>query len=526
MSVTAQTPPSPNATDTAGKLTDEPGGGTPAAKRRLYELWAEIRDLEAAGELLDWDEETQLPRRGHEARGRLSATLAAIRHRKLLDPELSEVLGTCAGLAEDDFELAAQVRRGRHEVNRAAGVPESLVKAISETRSTATQAWRRAREERDFGLLAPHLARLVDLKREQAAALAGDGPAYDGLIQEFEPGATEAQLTPLFRELETRLAPLVRAVRESGVTVDESPARGHFPPERQEAFGRQLATAVGFDFDRGRLDLSTHPFCMGLHPTDVRLTWRYQEDDFRPAVFGVLHETGHGLYEQGLPGTWDRTPLGTHVSLGIHESQSRLWENHVGRSRGFWRWALPRFRTAFPDADAVELEALWRALHTVRPSFIRVEADEATYNLHILVRFELERKLFSGELEVTELSAAWDDLYEKLLGIRPEDPTQGVLQDIHWPQGLFGYFPTYSLGTLAAAQLFEAAGDDLGDLEEAFSRGELAPLLDWMRERIHRHGARYPAPELIERATGRPLSTDSLMAHLESNATEVYGVTV
>jgi carboxypeptidase Taq len=515
MPATSETSPAPAVLDATTVSPSE---------RRLYELWAEIRDLDAAGELMDWDDETQVPLQGHEARGPLSATLAALRHRKLLDPELAEILDACADLAEEGSVLAAQVRKARHDVDRAVRVPEPLIKAISETRTAATQAWRGAREDKDFESLAPLLERLIALKREEAAAIAEGGPPYDALIQEFEPGATEARLTPLFAELEERLAPLVRAVRESGVTVDETPARGKYPADRQEAFSRQLATAVGFDFDRGRLDLSTHPFCMGLHPTDVRLTWRYQEVDFRPAVFGVLHETGHGLYEQGLPRKWDRTPLGTHVSLGVHESQSRLWENHVGRSRGFWRWALPRFRTAFPDAGTVELDALWKALHTVRPTFIRVEADEATYNLHILVRFELEKALFAGDLEVSDLPAAWDDLYEKLLGIRPEEPTEGVLQDIHWPQALFGYFPTYTLGNLAAAQLFEAAGEDLGDLEDAFSRGELSPLLDWMRERIHRHGARYPAPELIERATGRPLSADPLMRHLERNAAEVYGV--
>jgi carboxypeptidase Taq len=504
MSATSQTSPAPAV---LAATTVSP------SERRLYELWAEIRDLGAASELMDWDDETQVPLQGHEARGPLSATLAALRHRKLLDPELAEILDACADLAEEGSVLAAQVRKARHEVDRAVRVPEPLVKAISETRTAATQAWRGAREDKDFASLAPHLERLIALKREESAAIAGGDPPYDALIQEFEPGATEARLTPLFAELEKRLAPLVRAVRESGMTVDETPARGKYPADWQEAFSRQLATAVGFDFDRGRLDLSTHPFCMGLHPTDVR-----------PAVFGVLHETGHGLYEQGLPRKWDRTPLGTHVSLGVHESQSRLWENHVGRSRGFWRWALPRFRTAFPDAGTVELDALWKALHTVRPTLIRVEADEATYNLHILVRFELEKALFANDLEVSELPAAWDDLYEKLLGIRPKDPTEGVLQDIHWPQALFGYFPTYTLGNLAAAQLFEAAGEDLGDLEDAFSRGELSPLLDWMRERIHRHGARYPAPELIERATGRPLSADPLMRHLERNAAEVYGV--
>jgi len=517
---------SENAPHAASSRASEPiPAGQDPAERRLVELWAEIRDLDATGELLDWDEETQLPRRAHEARGKLSATLAALRHRKMLDPELADTLDACDEVAEEGSVLAAQVRKARLEVDRATRLPEALVRAVSETRTLATQAWRRAREERDFALLVPHLAHLLRLKREQAAALAGDGsPAYDALIQEFEPGATEAQLTPLFEDLKERLAPLVRRVQESGGEIDESPARGRFPAERQEAFGRQLATAVGFDFDRGRLDLSTHPFCMGLHPTDVRLTWRYQEDDFRPAVFGILHETGHGLYEQGLPLEWVRTPIGTHTSLGIHESQSRLWENHVGRSRGFWRWALPRFQTAFPDAGSVDPEALWKALHTVKPSFIRVEADEATYNLHILVRFELERALFAGDLEVDDLVGAWDDLYEKLLGIRPPNPSLGVLQDIHWPQALFGYFPTYTLGNLAAAQLFEAAQEDLGDLEESFSHGELLPLREWMRERIHRHGARYPAPELIERATGRPLSADPLMAYLEATAVEVYGV--
>lgn len=494
------------------------------AARRLHRLWAEIHDLSTVGDLLDWDEETQLPAGAHAARARVSGTVAALKHRKLLDPELADTLDACAEEAAESSVLAAQVREARRTVDRAARVPEPLVKAISETRTLATQAWRRAREERDFPLLAPQLDRLVALKRDEAQAIAAGSPPYDALIQEFEPGATEAELTPLFADLRERLVPLVQAVRESGCEVDESPARGRFPAERQESFGRQLATAVGFRFDRGRLDLSTHPFCMGLHPTDVRLTWRYQENDFRPAVFGVLHETGHGLYEQGLPIEWEGTPLGTHASLGVHESQSRLWENHVGRSRGFWRWALPLFRTAFPDAGSVDLDALWRALHTVKPSFIRVEADEATYNLHILVRFELERALFAGDLEVDELPAAWDDRYEASLGIRPPDPAQGVLQDIHWPQALFGYFPTYTLGNLAAAQLYEAAEETLGDLEAAFAHGELQPLLEWLREHIHRHGARYPAPDLIERATGKPLAADALMAHLQRNAAEVYGI--
>lgn len=521
-SVRATAAPAPEILDPPTSELDLP------AARRLFELWAEIRDLEAAVELHDWDEETQLPAQGHGARGQVSATLSGLRHRMLVAGELREALDACAEAASPDGELAAQVRVARHEVERAVRVPERLVRELAAARSAATQAWKRAREEEDFRRLAPRLEHLVELKRQQARAILPEGPAYDALIQEFEPEARSEELEPLFRRLRSELAPLVQAVADSGVTVDESPARGRFPVRGQEAFGRSMATALGFDFHRGRLDLSTHPFCLGLHPTDVRITWRYQEDDFRPAFFGILHEAGHGLYEQGLPAAWSRTPLGKAASLGIHESQSRLWENHVGRNRGFWRWALPRFRETFredhPDVDRVELDALWRAFHTIQPSFIRVEADQATYNLHVVVRFELERALFSGDLEVAELPAAWNDLYRELLGIEPPDDTRGVLQDIHWPQALFGYFPTYTLGSMAAAQLFAAAERDLGDLEEAFAEGRLQPLLDWMRAKVHTRASRWPADQLVERATGEALTPDALLRHLETHAHAVYGI--
>ncbi len=266
---------------------------------------------------------------------------------------------------------------------------------------------------------------------------------------------------------------------------------------------------------------------MRIHGDDVRMTYRYQEDDFRPCLFGILHEAGHGLYEQGLPSAWRRTPIDDAVSLGIHESQSLLWENHVGRSRGFWRWLAPRFRETFPDAAAFDAERLWPALHTVKPSLVRVDADEATYNLHIAVRFELELELFGASgapLEVAELPAAWNERYESYLGIRPPGDDDGVLQDIHWAQGSFGYFPTYTLGTLTSAQLFAAARRDLGDLDAAFAGGEFRPLLEWLRERVHRHGCLYSSAELVARATGRPLGTEDLLEHLRSHAEAVYGV--
>ncbi len=493
------------------------------AERRLYELWGEIRDLSSASDILEWDQEINMPAAGVEARGKAVATLAGVKHRALTSPELRDVLDACAEAAPEGSALAAQVRCARHEVDRAAKVPRALTREIAEAGVTGLEAWRKAREAADFSLFQAQLAHLVELRRRQAAAIEPDGNAYDALLQGFEPGITEAELAPLFDELKGALIPLVRSVVTNGAKIDETPAEGDFPGDLQGSFGRFLAEAIGFDFDSGRLDESTHPFCVGINSGDVRMTWRYDAGDFRPAVFGVLHESGHGLYEQGLPAALRRTPAGEAVSLGVHESQSRLWENHVGRSRGFWSWALPHYREAFPGAPAAGVDSIWPLLHTVKPSLIRVEADEATYNLHIVARFELERAIFSGNLEVRDLAAAWDDLYAELLGLRPANIAEGMMQDIHWSQGMFGYFPTYTLGTMAAAQLFAAAERDLGDLEAAFAAGEFAPLLAWLRQHVHAHGSRYQAPELIERATGKPLAADDLLAYLRKTAHEVYG---
>ncbi len=493
------------------------------AERRLYQLWGEIRDLGAAGDILEWDQETNMPAAGLEARGKAVATLAGLKHRALTSPELSDVIDSCGEAGAEGSALAAQVRCARHKVDRAAKVPRALTEEIAEARVTGLETWRRAREAADFSLFRPQLERLVELKRQQAAAIEPDGNAYDALLHGFEPGITEAELEPLFTELRHALMPLVRSVVENGVEVDETPAEGDFPADRQRSFGCFLAEAIGFDFDAGRLDEATHPFCVGISTGDVRMTWRYDTGDFRPAVYGIMHESGHGLYEQGLPARRERTPAGEAVSLGVHESQSRLWENHVGRSRGFWRWALPHYRKAFPGAPDSDVDRIWSLLHTVKPSLIRVEADEATYNLHIVARFELERAIFSGGLEVRDLPAAWDDLYHELLGIRPPNVALGLLQDIHWSQGLFGYFPTYTLGTMAAAQLFAAAERDLGDLEAAFAEGAFAPLLAWLREHLHAHASRYQASELIERATGKPLAADDLLTYLRRTAQEVYG---
>jgi len=502
-------------------MTDLPQG----AARRFLELWEEVAVLDKVEQVLSWDAETQMPPGGDEARAAQRATLAGLRHARLASDELHDALERAAAEAEPESVLAAQVREARRVVRRTRRIPERLAREQARARSLAHRVWSDARAAADFARFRDALAQLVALAREEAACLAADFERpYDALLDSYEPGARTSELTPLFAELAAELGPLVRAVADCGREVDESPARGHWPEAAQLALGRELAEAMGFDFRAGRLDRAVHPFCTGFAPGDVRLTWRSVEDDFRPGLFGILHEAGHGLYEQGLPVAWQGTPIGGPVSLGVHESQSRLWENMVGRSRAFWRFALPRLHEHFPAARSLALDELAPTLRTVRPSLIRVEADEGTYDLHVLVRFELERALFAGELEVDDLPGAWDDAYERHLGLRPPDAAQGVLQDIHWSMGAFGYFPTYTLGNLMMAQLWSAAEEALGALDEALARGELRPLLDWLREHVHRHGSRYPAAELIERATGRPLGVGDYLAHRARAVEQVYGI--
>jgi carboxypeptidase Taq len=495
--------------------------------RELLRRWADIAALDHASGLLGWDQETYLPPKGRADRGHALAALAGLRHERLTDPALADAAERAAAHAEPGSVLEAHVREARRAITHATAVPESLARHLAEQESRSLAAWQAARAEDDFAAFEPELAEIVRLNREKAQALVAAGVAdrpYDAMLDQFEPGATEAQLVPIFETLRAELTPLVAAVADSGVTIDESPARGDFPRAAQQAFAHDIAEAIGYDLDAGRIDEAAHPFTSAFGIGDVRITWRFEPDDFRPGLLITMHEVGHALYEQGLDPALAHTPAGAAVSLGVHESQSRLWENQVGRSRSFWRWALPRWHRAFPDKADVDLEALWPALHPVRPSLIRVEADEVTYNLHIVARFEIERALFAGDVEAVDLPGLWDDTYEALLGLRAPSAADGVLQDIHWSMGAFGYFPTYTLGNLISAQVFSAAARDLGDLDAQFAQGEFAPLLGWLRDRIHRHGSLCSATDLVETATGAPPNAEAWLTHVRSLVADVYGV--
>lgn len=495
----------------------------PDAYASLVTHFRELTALQSCSAVLGWDQQTYMPKGGAAYRGEQLALLAKLCHERATDPRVADWLAT-AEVAPDSAE-AANVREWRHGYDRATKLPARLVEELALATSAAHEAWETARKEDKFETFRPHLETILKLKREEASALTplsprgkgvgGEGEdLYNSLLDEYEPGCTTAQLKALFAELNASLVPLIRKLAD-GPTADTSCLRREFPVDRQKWFAESAAEAIGFDFRAGRLDTTAHPFCTTLGPGDCRLTTRYNPRAFNEAFFGVLHEAGHGMYEQGLPADAFGTPCGSYCSLGVHESQSRLWENQVGRGASFWRHWFPRLKQAFPGVlSDVTADIFLKAVNAVQPSLIRVEADEATYNLHIAIRFELEVALIGGDLSVADLPAAWNDAYEKALGVRPRSDATGCLQDIHWSFGGFGYFPTYTLGNLLAAQLFATATTALPDLNTAIAGGDCVPLLNWLREHIHRHGRRFRAGDLCRNATGVELSAKPLLAYL------------
>jgi carboxypeptidase Taq len=490
----------------------------------LVERIREVGKLESVESLLDWDQETYMPPKGLGARAEQMSLLARLIHTARTHPEVGEHLsnlnGSTAGHAE-----ATNIRETRRAYERAIRVPGELVGKIAKVSAHAKGAWVKAREAACFAEFAPHLKELLELKRELADLIGYEGERYDALMDEFEPGAKTTQVAETFAALRKSLVTLVEELKNSPVQPDASILHRHYPRAAQEVFARKLASAIGFSFDSGRIDTSTHPFCSGNTPHDVRLTTRYQEDFFSAAVFGTLHEAGHGVYEQGLDSDHVFTPMGSAVSLGIHESQSRLWENMVGRSRVFWEFAFEDCKKTFPEAlSDVSLDNFFGAINVVKPSFIRVEADEVTYNLHIILRFEMERAMIDGSLAVDDIPEAWNAKMRELFGITPPDDGVGCLQDIHWSMGTYGYFPTYALGNLYAAQFFSTAKTAIPDLDERIRKGDFGVLLDWLRTNIYRHGQRYRAGELLKTVTGEELSVEPFIKYLRGKFSPIYGL--
>ena len=493
--------------------------------KTLLDRWGEFEDITRAASLLEWDQETYLPRGGAVARGNHIATLAGVAHEKIVSRKFRTALRDAEKTPDLSAKEKAMVREARREHARASKIPSDLVQEVAKAESSGLEAWREAYRTNRWRGFARQLKNLIRLKRRVAEAIGYRGVAYDALLDSYEPGATVEDLDPLFDEIKEVTIPLVRRIAATKRRPDRRIFTRRYPRQTQLDFGTQVVEAMGFDFTRGRIDLSTHPFCSGFDPGDVRLTTRIAENDARSCLFGLIHEAGHGMYEQGIDTKLVRTPLGHAVSLGIHESQSRLWENVVGRSRGFWRHFLPKMRRFFPEQlKGVKLDAFHFAVNEVTPSLIRVEADEVTYNLHVILRYEIEKGLMNDSIRPEDLPEVWNRKMKQLLGIVPRTDSQGVLQDIHWAMGLFGYFPTYSLGNLYASQLYERAQRDLVDLESEIGMGKLIPLRDWLRRKIHRPGRTYPASELVRRATGKKPSTTAFTRYVTEKYGELYGL--
>ncbi len=496
--------------------------------QELCDAVQEATMVERIQHLLEWDEQTMMPKAGGAYRAEQMAYMAGLVHQKQTAPEMGEWLDQLVDsplAADPKSDTGSNIFHLRRDYDKKTKLPQSLVEHLAKACTLGQQVWIEARGADDFKMFQPNLEEIIRLKREEAAALGYEETPYDPLLDDYEPGESTENVASVLSELRDALVPLVQAIAESKQRPDASLLARSYPIEAQKSFGADAANQVGFDFNAGRLDVTAHPFNTGLGPGDVRMTTRYDEHAFSDAFFGTLHETGHGLYDQGLPREHYGLPIGEDVSLGIHESQSRMWENQVGRSRAFWEHFYPQAKAAFPAAlKGVAMKDFYGAINDVRPSLIRVEADEVTYNLHILIRFELEQALIEDRLQVADLPGAWNEKYEHYLGITPPSDADGVLQDVHWSAGLFGYFPTYALGNLYSAQFFRQAMADLGDLDASFQKGDFSTLLGWLREKIHCHGRRYSPAELVERITGSPLQHEPLISQLTQKYGEIYGL--
>jgi len=494
----------------------------------LKQRLEEIRHLNKASALLIWDQETKMPPGGARARAEQLATLSRLGHELFIADRTGELLARAADETADlpfDDDDTSLVRVSQRDYDRTKKLPTSLVTEFTRHSALAHGVWVHARESDDFAAFSPWLERTIELSRQRAEHLGYQENMYDALLDLFEPGIKSSQVTRIFDDLKQELVPLVAAIADRSDRVNDAAVHQPFDEMPQETFGKKVAAILGYDFSRGRLDPTVHPFETSFSCNDVRITTRYESNFLSPSLFGTMHETGHAMYEQGVSPALDHTPLGRGASSAVHESQSRMWENVVGRSRPFWRRYYPDLQRVFPQQLAeVNLDTFYGAINTVQPSLIRVYADEVTYNLHIMLRFEMEMDLLATRYPVSEAPAVWNDKMESYLGVRPPSDTLGILQDVHWSNGLFGYFPTYALGNILSLQLYEKALQERPEVRDQLARGETTGLREWMTEKIYRHGRKFQPAELVDRATGEPLQPRAYVKYLQTKFGELYGL--
>ncbi|HZW03362.1 MAG TPA: carboxypeptidase M32 [Anaerolineaceae bacterium] len=494
--------------------------------QRLKQLVGEAWDLQVASAIASWDMQVYMPPAGAEERSQVLGTLASLIHDKSTAPEIGELLNDLQPLAAQnpDSLEAGLIKRLQRLYDKETRVPRELVAEFARITGQAYEIWMRARATCDFELFRPYLERIVELRREYANLFAPYDHIYDPLLDDFEPGMKTRDVQEIFTILRQEQVELVKAISQRP-QVEDGFLHLEYPEQQQWDFGVEVATRLGFNWKAGRQDRSAHPFTTSFGIDDVRITTRFIPDQMSSALFSTMHEGGHALYQLGLDKALARTPLADGASLAVHESQSRMYENLVGRSRAFWRFFYPRLQEVFPSQlGGVDMETFYRGINKVEPSLIRVEADEATYNLHVMLRLELEIAMLEGRLAIKDLPEAWNERMQEYLGLTPPDVAKGVLQDVHWSGGSLGYFPTYSLGNLVSVQLFERLRQDVPDLDEQMARGEFGALLEWLREHVHKYGARYEPQELVERVTGSKITPHPYLRYLREKYSDIYGL--
>ncbi|MBC7905025.1 MAG: carboxypeptidase M32 [Gemmatimonadaceae bacterium] len=494
--------------------------------QKLYQQYRDrmqkIADLRYSNALLQWDQEVYMPSGGNAARSRQIATLSELAHEMFTDDTMKSLLAQLSNSSDLNESEKKNIALTSYDFSQQEKLPTTFVRELSEATSLGFEAWIEARNKNDFRVFEKQLSVLVELKKKEAALLGFVGHPYDALLNQYERGATVAMIDKTFARLEPPLSALLEKIR-SATQIDDSFLHGNFSKDQQWKFGMEVLRQLGYDFNHGRQDISEHPFTVNMSAKDVRITTRIDEKDFSSMTWSCVHEFGHALYEQGLPDDQYGLPLGEAVSLSIHESQSRLWENNVGRSMDAWHYFLPVLKGYFPD-DFAETDILkfYKGINKVQPSLIRTEADELTYHFHVMIRYDLEKKLIGGELKTADIPAYWNEQYSKRLGVKVPDDKQGCLQDVHWSHGSFGYFPTYSLGSLYAAQIFSSAVKNIPGLAENIRNGDYKPLSDWLRISVHQHGREMNSEDLCRQITGEPLNIQYFLDYAVDKYKKIY----
>ena len=506
-------------------MTDKPQ--VSEKMQQLLDLAAEITDLGHISAVLGWDQQVYMPPGGAEERGMQSAAIGRIMHEKFTTDEVGQLI---ADLEKEVGDLNAEtvearsVKSAKREYEKETKVPLPLLMEMIKITTIAHESWAKAKAKADFSIFQPHLKKIIELRQQYAELFKPYDHIYDPLLDDFEPGMKTADVKKIFSDLRPQQVELLKAIAEKE-SPDNSFIKQNYKAEYQAIIGRYVITRFGYDWNRGRLDKTVHPFTTGFGYGDTRITTRYLDDDGGSALFSTMHEAGHAMYEQGLPKKFSRHPLGSAASLAIHESQSRLWENIVGRSKEFWTFFYPSLQMLFPEYLAnVTLDDYYRGINKVEPSFIRVEADEATYNMHIMLRLEIEIGLMEGTIKVEDLSEIWNTKMQDYLGVTPPNDAEGVLQDVHWSGGMIGYFPTYALGNLASVQLWDKLVEENPNVYDEIAQGKFDTILGWMREHVHKHGCMYEPQEIMLKATGSKINAEPYMAYLKKKYGEIYNL--